>query len=386
VRAQTPEAGSVLTLMCVVEGLGNRWLGGVSGVETAPRLVFENVALEERPLPPLVHGDDGPRELGRMRAIVYERYGFEGVELRDVDEPLVDDDQVLVRVHASSVNPVEWYGVCGPPFVRVISGQLRRPKDHSLGVDLAGTVAVVGKGVTAFQPGDEVFGASAASWAQYAAAPISKLARKPANVSFEEAAAVPVAGLTALQALRDHGGLQPGQNVLINGASGGVGTFAVQIAKALGAEVTAVCSTHNVELARSLGADRVVDYTHQDFTRLGERHDLIVDIAGSRSFTKLRRVLRPHATVVVVGAKMGYSLLGSLKHFAGTFVQAIGHSQKAMFFMTNVETADLAYIGELIESGTVRSVIDRRYPLSDAVEALRYLGQGHAQGKIILNI
>src|SRR5512146_2123983 len=244
----------------------------------------------------------------KLKAIVYERYGPDAVELRDVPQPEVGDDQVLVRVHASSVNPVEWYGVYAPPFVRMISMQLRRPKDSSLGVDLAGTVEAVGKEVTTFRPGDEVFGASGASWAEYAAAPATKLARKPANVSFEEAAGVPVAGLTALQALRDHGGVQPGQKVLINGASGGVGTYAVQIAKTLGADVTAVCSTRNAELARSLGADRVVDYTHEDFTRLGERHDLIVDIAGSRSFAKLRRVLTPHATVVVVGAKMKYSM------------------------------------------------------------------------------
>jgi NADPH:quinone reductase-like Zn-dependent oxidoreductase len=321
-----------------------------------------------------------------MRAIVYERYGPEAVELREVAKPLVGDDEVLVRVHASSVNPIEWYSVYAPPFVRVISRQLRRPKDPSLGVDLAGTVDSVGTNVTAFRPGDEVFGASGASWAEYAAVPATKLARKSAKISFEEAAGVPVAGLTALQALRDHGAVQPGQKVLINGASGGVGTYAVQIAKALGAYVTAVCSTRNVELARSLGADRVVDYTYEDFTRLGERHDLLIDIAGSRSFAKLRCVLTQQATVVVVGATMRYSLLGPLKHMIGTFVEAIGRSQKVKFFMAEVESSDLAYMGELFESGKVRSVIDRRYPLSEAVEALRYLGEGHAQGKIILNI
>jgi NADPH:quinone reductase-like Zn-dependent oxidoreductase len=321
-----------------------------------------------------------------MKAVVYERYGPDAVELREVAKPQVDDDQVLFRVHASSVNPVEWYGVYAPPFVRVISRQLRRPKDPSLGADLAGTVEAVGKDVTAFQPGDEVFGLSGASWAEYATAPATKLARKPANVSFEEAAGVPIAGLTALQALRDHGAVQPGQKVLINGASGGVGTYAVQIAKVLGADVTAVCSTQNVELARSLGADRVIDYTREDFTQLAERHDLIVDIAGSRSFWKLRRVLTPQGTVVVVGAKMKYSLLGPLKHMIGTLVEAIGRSQKAKVFMAEVTTADLAYVGELMESGKVRSVIDRRYPLSEAVEALRYLGEGHAQGKIVLSI
>jgi NADPH:quinone reductase-like Zn-dependent oxidoreductase len=321
-----------------------------------------------------------------LKAIVYERYGLEAVEQCELEKPLIADDQVLVRVRASSVNPVEWYGVYAPPFVRVISRQLRRPKDPSLGVDLAGTVEAVGKNVTAFRPGDEVFGASDASWAEYAAASATKLAHKPANVSFEEAAGVPVAGLTALQALRDHGAVQPGQKVLINGASGGVGTYAIQIAKVLGADVTAVCSTQKVELARSLGADRVIDYTREDFTETGQQHDLIIDIAGSRSFSKLRRILTPQATVVVVGARMKYSLLGPLKHMIGTVVEAIGRSQEAKLFMADVNTSDLTYMGELIASGKLRSVIDRRYPLSEAIEALRYLGQGHARGKIVLSV
>ena len=212
------------------------------------------------------------------------------------------------------------------------------------------------------------------------------MARKPSAVSFEEAAGVPVAGLTALQALRDNGGVLPGQKVLINGASGGVGTFAVQIAKALGADVTAVCSTRNVELARSLGADRVVDYTCEDFTRLGERYDVMIDIAGSRSFRRFRRVLTPEATAVVVGAKMSYSLLGPLKHIAGSMLQSIGHSQKVKFFVANVNTEDLEFLVGLMKSGEVRTVIDRRYELGDAVDALRYLGEGHAQGKVIVTI
>jgi NADPH:quinone reductase-like Zn-dependent oxidoreductase len=321
-----------------------------------------------------------------LKAVVYERYGPDAVELREVAQPQIGGDQVLVRVRASSVNPVEWYGVYAPPFVRVLSRQLRRPKDHNLGIDLAGTVEAVGKDVTAFQLGEEVFGRSDASWAEYAVAPATKLAPKPASMSFEEAAGVPVAGLTALQALRDHGAVQPGQKVLINGASGGVGTYAIQVAKALGAHVTAVCSPQNLELARSLGADQVVDYTHEDFTQLDQRHDLIIDIAGSRSFAKLRRVLTPQGTVVVVGAKMKYSLLGPLKHMIGSLVEAIGRSQNVKLFMANIETSDLAYMGELIEAGKVRSVIDRRYPLNQAVDALRYLGEGHAQGKIILSV
>jgi NADPH:quinone reductase-like Zn-dependent oxidoreductase len=247
-------------------------------------------------------------------------------------------------------------------------------------------VEAVGKNVTGVGPGDEVFGSSPASWAEYAAAPAARLARKPAAISFEEAAAVPVAGLTALLALRDQAAVEPGQKVLVNGASGGVGTYTVQVAKALGADVTAVCSTRNVELVRSLGADRVVDYTRDDFTRLGERHDAMIDIAGSRSFGKFRRVLTPNATVVLVGAKMSYSVLGPLKHIIGTRIRSLGRSQTAKFFIAKVETADLAYLGELMESGKVRSVIDRRYELAAAAEALRYLGEGHAQGKVVLEI
>ena len=239
-----------------------------------------------------------------MKAAFYEAYGSpDVVEVREVDKPAIEDHQVLVRVHASSVNPAEWYTVKGPWFVRLFGTGLRRPKDHRVGADLAGRIEAVGSDVTEFQPGDEVFGTGGAAWAEYAAAREVRLVPKPPNVSFEEAAAVPIAALTALQALRDHGQLEPGQKVLINGASGGVGTYAVQIAKALGADVTAVCSTRNVEQARALGADRVIDYSQEDFTELDIRHDLLIDIAGSKPFSKLRRVLTPEARVVIVGAK-----------------------------------------------------------------------------------
>jgi NADPH:quinone reductase-like Zn-dependent oxidoreductase len=321
-----------------------------------------------------------------MKAIVRERFGIDAVELREVPKPEIGDDQVLVRVHASSVNPVEWYGVYAPPFMRVMSGQLRTPDSSTLGADLAGTVEAVGEDVTDLRPGDDVFGTSPGSWAEYTAATATRLARKPASVPLEDAAAVPIAGLTALQALRDHGAVEPGQKVLVNGASGGVGTYTVQIAKALGADVTAVCSTRNVEQARSLGADRVVDYTREDFTRLDLRHDLVLDIAGSRSFTKLRRVMTPDGTVIVVGARMRYALLGPLKHIAGTMVQSIGRSQKAKFFVAQIDSADLAYLAELMEAGKLRSVIDRRYDLAGAVDALRYLGEGHAQGKVVIDV
>jgi NADPH:quinone reductase-like Zn-dependent oxidoreductase len=321
-----------------------------------------------------------------MKAIVHKRYGRPDVlELREVDKPVIKDDQVLIRVHAASVNPVEWYGVTGPYFARIGNG-LRRPKSTAVGGDLAGRVEAVGSNVKDLQPGDEVFGTSGGSWAEYAAAREARLAPKPANLSFEEAAAVPVAGLTALQALRDKGRVQPGQKVLINGASGGVGTFAVQIAKSFGAEVTAVCSTRNAEQARSLGADRVIDYTQEDFTKRGERHDLMLDIAGSRSFSDFRRVLTPEATVVLVGGRMTYRGLGPLPHLFGTLLASKGRSQTATFFVAKITTEDLVYLGELLEAGKVTSVIDRQYELSEAPEALAYLGEGHARGKVVVTV
>src|SRR5919106_2719314 len=258
-----------------------------------------------------------------MRAIVHKSYGADALELRDVETPVIEDDQVLVRVHASSVNPVEWYGAKGPLFVRILGRSgLRRPNSPAIGADLAGHVEAVGRDVEDLQPGDEVFGTSGYSWAEYAPAREARLARKPANVSFEEAAAVPVAGLTALQALRDHGRVEPGQKVLINGASGGVGTFAVQLAKVFGADVTAVCSTRNVEQAVALGADRTVDYTKDDFTRMPQKHDLMLDIAGRTPLSRMTHVLEPGARVMLVGGKMSYRGAGPLPHLLGTLVAA----------------------------------------------------------------
>jgi NADPH:quinone reductase-like Zn-dependent oxidoreductase len=324
-----------------------------------------------------------------MRGIAHKRYGrpdAPGVlELREVDMPIVDDDQVLVRVHGSSVNPVEWYGVTGPFFARMGNG-LRKPKSTTVGGDLAGTVEGVGRDVKDLQPGDEVFGTGVGAWAEYACAREARLARKPANLSFEEAAAVPVAAITALQALRDKGQVRPGQRVLINGASGGVGTFAVQLAKAFGADVTAVCSTGKVDQARELGADRVVDYTKEDFTRGGERHDLMLDIAGSRSFSDFRRVLAPKATVVLIGGRMTYRGFGPLPHLAGTLLASKGRSQTVTFFVAKITTEALVCLRELLEAGRVRPVVDRRYELSEAPEALRYLGEGHARGKVVITL
>ena len=321
-----------------------------------------------------------------MKAVVAERFGRPDVlELRDVEKPVIEDDQVLVRVRASSVNPVDWYRVTGPYFMR-FPRQLRRPSTRDVGTDLAGRVDAVGANVTAFQPGDEVYGAGVGAWAEHAVARESRLARKPANLSFEEAAAVPIAALTALQALRDKGRVQPGQRVLINGASGGVGTFAVQLAKTFGAEVTAVCSTANVAQARSLGADRVVDYTREDFTTLGDRHDVMLDIAGSRRFSEFRRALTPKATVVLVGGPMTFRGLGPLPHLAGTFLASRFRSQTVTFFVAAITTEDLDVLRGLFEAGTLTSVIDRRYGLGETGDALAYLGEGHARGKVVITV
>jgi NADPH:quinone reductase-like Zn-dependent oxidoreductase len=255
-----------------------------------------------------------------------------------------------------------------------------------VGADLAGVVQAVGRNVEGLALGDEVFGSGIGAWAEYAVARPTRLAPKPASASFEEAAAVPIAGLTALQALRDHGQLQPGEKVLINGASGGVGTFAVQLAKAFGAEVTAVCSTRNVEQAGALGADRVVDYTREDFTRLGIRHGLMVDVAGSRSFLACRRALTPDARFVLVGGKLSYRGLGPLPHIAGTLVKSRLRSQTTKFFVAKVTTEHLSLLRDLIEAGKVRPVVERAYPLSEAREALAHLGTGHARGKVAISI
>jgi len=328
----------------------------------------------------------GTGEGSTMTAVVHERYGRPDVlHLRDVEKPKINENQVLVRVHAASVNPVEWYGVTGPIFGRIGNG-LRRPKVTSVGADLAGRVESVGADVEGFRPGDEVFGIGVGAWAEYAVARGARLALKPASLSFEEAAAVPVAAITALQALRDHGQVRPGQKVLINGASGGVGTFAVQIAKVFGADVTAVCSTRNVELVRSLGADRVVDYTQEDFTKRSERHDLMLDIAGSRPFRQFKRVLTPEATVVLVGGPMTYRGLGPLPHLGGTFLSSKARRRTVKFFVAKVTTEDLTALGELLDAGKVKPVIDRRYELSQAADALAYLGEGHARGKVVITV
>jgi len=317
-----------------------------------------------------------------MKAIVYDRYG--SPELREIDRPDVADDGVLIRVHASSVNPADWYAMTGRPYIARPAVGLRKPRHNVLGTDVAGRVQAVGGSVTQLRPGDEVFGAGTGAYAEYLSAPANRLVPKPANLTFEQAAAVPVAALTALQALRDKGRVQPGHRVLINGASGGVGTFAVQIAKALGAEVTGVCSTRNVDMVRSIGADHVVDYTREDFTTGGRRYDLMIDIAGSRSFSECRRVLAPEATLVIVGGPKTNRLLGPLSHVLKTRLASVGKSQKVVFFVSKNEKDDMVVLHDLLEAGKVTPVIDRRYELSEVPDAFRYLGDGHARAKVAI--
>ena len=323
-----------------------------------------------------------------MKALVHDTYGPPDVlELREVDRPAVTDDDVLVRVRAFSVNPVEWHTLTGTPYAARLQVGLLRPKRKVLGVDFAGTVEAVGKNVTQFRQGDEVFGGRSGAFAEFVAVPEGRaVLRKPANLSFEQAAAVPVAAITALQGLRDRGKIRPGYKVLINGASGGVGTFAVQIAKALGADVTGVCSTRNVEIVRSIGADRVVDYTREDFTRNGQRYDLMLDIAGNRSWSEYKRVLDPNATLVVVGGPKANRWIGPLGGLAKLRLAALRSGQKVTFFLAAINKADLLVLQELLEAGTVTPVIDRRYELGEAADAFRYLGDGHAQGKVVVTV
>jgi NADPH:quinone reductase-like Zn-dependent oxidoreductase len=323
-----------------------------------------------------------------MRTVVLDSFGSPDVlQLRELEKPTPADDEVLVRVRAASVNPADWYGIAGRPWIARPAVGLFKPKESRVGVDFAGTVEAVGKDVTQFQPGVDVFGGRTGAFAEYVCVREERaIVPKPAKATFEEAAAVPIAALTALQGLRDKGQLQPGQKVLINGASGGVGTYAVQIAKALGADVTGVCSTPNVDTARSLGADHVIDYTREDFTRSDQRYDLLLDIAGSRSWSECKRVLTPKATLVIVGAPKGTRLLGPLSHIIRLRLASVGSSRKVVFFIAKMDKADLEVLRELLESGKVTSVIDRRHELSEVGDALRYLGEGHARGKIVLTV
>jgi NADPH:quinone reductase-like Zn-dependent oxidoreductase len=324
-----------------------------------------------------------------MKAAIRKRWGRarDVVEVTDVAKPEPADDEVLVRVDASSINRSDYYSLGGAAILmRPMIGGFRRPKEERLGGDFAGVAEAVGKDVSDIRPGDEVYGCRTGSFAQYVASK-QAVARKPANLSFEEAAAVPVAALTALEALRDYGKLEPGQRVLVNGASGGVGIFAVQLAKGLGAShVTAVCSTRNVEQARSLGADRVIDYTSEDYTRSGERYDLLIDVAGNHSWRANRRVLDPKGKRVLVGMPSGNRLIGPLARLGGFMAVRQFSKDRQSFFICKPNRENLAFLRELIEAGKVRPVVDRVYPLADVADALETMGEGHVQGKLVVRI
>jgi NADPH:quinone reductase-like Zn-dependent oxidoreductase len=324
-----------------------------------------------------------------MQAIRYDRYGPPDVlELRAVDLPAVGEHDVLVRVRAASVNPLDFHYLRGTPYLLRLQAGLSRPKVTGLGADLAGVVEAVGSRVTGFGQGDEVFGGChGAALAEYLVLPEdAMLLTKPANLTFEQAAAVPVAGFTALQALRDKGKVRAGQRVLVNGAAGGVGTFTVQIAKAYGAEVTGVCGTRNVELVSSIGADRVVDYTRDDFTRAGQRYDLIIDIAGNRSLSECRRVLTPRGVLVGVGGPATGQLIGPLIRPLKMALVSPFLRQNLVPILARQSRDDLAELRELLADGRVTPVIDRTYPLAEAADAIRYLETGHARGKVVITI
>jgi NADPH:quinone reductase-like Zn-dependent oxidoreductase len=324
-----------------------------------------------------------------MKAIVQDTYGSPDVlELRDLDKPVVGDDDVLVRVHAAGVDPGVWHLMTGLPYlVRMMGYGLRRPKVGVRGRDVAGRVEAVGKNVTRFHPGDEVFGICDGSFAEHVCARPDKLAPKPANLTFEQAAAVPISGLTALQGLRDRGQVQPGQKVLVIGAAGGVGTFAVQLAKAFGAGVTGVCSTTKADLVRSTGADEVIDYTREDFADGVQRYDLILDTAGRRSLSHLRRALTPRGTLVIVGGEGGGRWLGGFdRQILRAPILSAFVSQTLRPLTSKERSEDLVVLKELIEAGKVTPVIDRTYPLSEVPEAIRYLEEGHARGKVVITV
>jgi len=323
-----------------------------------------------------------------MKAIVYHEYGSPDVlELKEIDMPVVKDDEVLVRIRASSANPADWHFMRGVPYVMRPQSGLRKPKNGFLGRDIAGEVEAVGKDVTGFRPGDEVFAnVGSGGFAEYASVPEAFLVQKPVNLTFEQAAAVPLAALTALQGLRDAGHLQPKQKLLIIGASGGVGTFAVQVAKSLGADVTGVCSTRNVEMVRSLGANHVIDYTQADFTQSGEKYDLIFQLAGTSSPSDLRRSLTSEGTLVLSSGDSDGRWIGPVDRLVKAVVLSPFVSQKLGSFLAKENKEDLQSLKELIEAGDVTPVIDRTYSLSETPEAIRYLEEGHARGKVVVMV
>ena len=358
-----------------------RWQHVITSLSTVA-LLFAGAALAQTP---------SPGAAPRMKAIVYRNFGSPDVlRLEDIEKPVPNDDQLLVRVRAASVNPLDWHFMEGTPYLaRLLAFGLLRPTVTRLGVDYAGTVESVGRNVTQFKPGDEVFGGRTGAFAEYVRVLADgDVVLKPANLTFEQAASIPIAAITALQGLRDKGKIQPGQSVLINGASGGVGTFAVQIAKSFGAEVTGVCSTRNLDMVRALGADHVIDYTKDDFTKGGQRYDLMLDNVGNRSLSECRRILKPKGKYVLIGG-------GGLNddRWVGPFVRLIKAlllspfvSQDMGMMLAELNAKDLTILGDLMQAGKVTPVIDRTYRLSEAPEAIRYLEQGHARGKVVITM
>jgi NADPH:quinone reductase-like Zn-dependent oxidoreductase len=340
---------------------------------------------------PAVAQSTGSSTAPRMKAIVYREYGSPDVlRLEEVEKPVPGDDQVLIRVRAASLNPLDWHYLEGTPYIaRPLAFGFLEPKDTRLGVDYAGTIEAIGTNVTRFQVGDEVFGGGQGSLAEYICVRAEgAVVRKPAGVTFEQAASVPIAALTALQSIRDRGRVGPGTRVLINGASGGVGTFAVQVAKSFGAEVTGVCSTRNLELVRSLGADRVIDYTKEDFTRGDQRYDVILDHVGNRALLDCRRVLEPDGRYVLIGGGGVFEArwLGPLPKVVRLLVLSPFVRQDMRMFLADMNRDDLAVLGDMIEAGKLTPIIDRRYLLREVPEAFRYLEQGHARGKVVITL
>src|SRR6266480_4465878 len=325
-----------------------------------------------------------------MKAIVYCDYGLTNLKLENIEKPTPNDDQILVRVRAASVNPYDWHFIEGTPYImRMMGVGLRKPKDTQLGVDFAGTVEAIGKNVTQFKPGDEVFGGRGGAFAEYVCPRANRaVTLKPANVTFEQAASVNIAGITALQAIRDKGNVQAGQKVLINGASGGVGTFAVQIAKSFGADVTGVCSTRNVDLVRSLGADHVIDYTKEDFAKGEQRYDVILDNVPNHSLSECRRILNPKGKYIMIGGggPNDSRWVGPFGRVIHALLVSPFISQKMGMMMADANQKDLTVLGDLMQSGKVKPVIDRTYKLSQVPAAIAYLEQGHARGKVVITL
>lgn len=359
--------GSVLVLVAVALLSLALWVSHDSACGTAPLL---------------------PTKTQLMKAIVYRCYGPPDVlKFEDVAKPAPAPNEVLVKVHAASVNPLDWHYMRGTPYIVRLDSGIGKPENPRLGVDFAGTVEAVGTNVKRFKPGDEVFGGKFGSFAEYVSVREERaVVLKPANLTFEQAASVPIAAITALQGLRDKGKIQPGQKVLINGASGGVGTFAVQIAKSLGAEVTGVCSTRNVDMVRGIGADHVIDYTREDVTTGGQHYDLILDMVGNHSMLQYRHALSPKGIVVVVGGPSDDPWIGPLAGMLKGLMLSPFVSQKVAPLLAELNKEDLTIVGDLMQAGKVKPVIDRRYKLSEAPAAIRYLEQGHARGKVVINV